>query len=343
MRSDLWTQEEIDAAVEAYLGMLDQQSNGQELNRYKVNAALRQDKLVSRSQSSVERRMGSISAVLAGLGMPQLQGYRPMERTGPGPAAMIRDALARYGHIAVTDASIHTEKLSVTRNAVLQALARIDDAGIAPHRDSHTYDLVHNGRPYPPVAVVSFALEADGSDPVAPGRIRGGKGTPAFRALEDAGFSVIPKCFRPTNDGDALAARAAEILADDLLGDSPPAGNLHPPRCETSTESYLRDPAVKAWVLRDAGGRCQGCCEEAPFVRADGQPFLEVHHVVPLSGGGPDTVDNSVAICPNCHRRYHYAADAERATEALYARVLRLVRHRSSQLTAGEPERQHEQ
>ena len=37
--------------------------------------------------------------------------------------------------------------------------------------------------------------------------------------------------------------------------------------------------------------------------------FLETHHVIALSEGGPDVEWNVVAICPNDHRRAHYGED----------------------------------
>ena len=44
---------------------------------------------------------------------------------------------------------------------------------------------------------------------------------------------------------------------------------------------------------------------EAPFSRADGDPYLETRHVVWLAQGGSDTVENTVALCPNRHRKTH--------------------------------------
>jgi predicted restriction endonuclease len=70
---------------------------------------------------------------------------------------------------------------------------------------------------------------------------------------------------------------------------------------------YIRNPDVVAEVLERANGICEYCKKEAPFIRAtDGTPYLEVHHEVPLSEDGDDTVDNAVAICPNCHRKVHF-------------------------------------
>ena len=41
---------------------------------------------------------------------------------------------------------------------------------------------------------------------------------------------------------------------------------------------------------------------EAPFIKENGAPFLEIHHLKRLADGGSDTISNTVAICPNCHR-----------------------------------------
>lgn len=68
-----------------------------------------------------------------------------------------------------------------------------------------------------------------------------------------------------------------------------------------------RNPWVVAAVLMRANGVCEACKAPAPFVRKDGRPYLEVHHVTPLSAGGQDTVANARALCPTCHREQHYA------------------------------------
>ncbi len=34
-------------------------------------------------------------------------------------------------------------------------------------------------------------------------------------------------------------------------------------------------------------------------------PYLECHHVIFLADGGPDAIYNTVALCPNCHRKMH--------------------------------------
>lgn len=70
---------------------------------------------------------------------------------------------------------------------------------------------------------------------------------------------------------------------------------------------YVRNPDVVAEVLLRADGTCEECREAAPFVRSsNGTPYLEVHHRKQLSDGGDDTVENAVALCPNCHREKHF-------------------------------------
>ncbi|MGE0698137.1 MAG: HNH endonuclease [Hyphomicrobiaceae bacterium] len=70
---------------------------------------------------------------------------------------------------------------------------------------------------------------------------------------------------------------------------------------------FARNPDVVTMRLHIAQGRCEGCNSLAPFKRRDtGAPYLEVHHIIPLAGGGDDTVENTTALCPNCHRKAHY-------------------------------------
>lgn len=80
-----------------------------------------------------------------------------------------------------------------------------------------------------------------------------------------------------------------------------------PGKIVVQTELFVRNPDVVAEVLARAEGVCERCREQAPFLRAkDGQPYLEVHHKQQLAHGGDDTIDNALALCPNCHRELHH-------------------------------------
>ena len=78
-------------------------------------------------------------------------------------------------------------------------------------------------------------------------------------------------------------------------------------KCTCKCIVYDRNPDVVAERLYIAGGYCEECKQKAPFLRkSDGTPYLEVHHIVPLSMNGEDSIENTIALCPNCHRKKHY-------------------------------------
>jgi 5-methylcytosine-specific restriction protein A len=71
------------------------------------------------------------------------------------------------------------------------------------------------------------------------------------------------------------------------------------------TTQYDRNQWVSEMAQRRAQGICQLCSCPAPFKKRDGTPYLETHHVIWLSQGRDDTLENTVALCPNCHRKMH--------------------------------------
>ncbi|WP_249746311.1 HNH endonuclease [Pseudomonas rhodesiae] len=72
---------------------------------------------------------------------------------------------------------------------------------------------------------------------------------------------------------------------------------------------HQRSPWVAEHAKRRSKGQCDLCKEAAPFNRKDGAPYLETHHIEWLVHGGADTVENTVALCPNCHRKMHVLDD----------------------------------
>ena len=93
---------------------------------------------------------------------------------------------------------------------------------------------------------------------------------------------------------------------------------------QTTQTVWERSDAVRVYVLRRAGGPCEGCGEPAPFRRRDGTPYLEPHHIRRLSDGGPDDPACVAAVCPNCHRRAHYGGDGPHFNDQLAAYVKEL-------------------
>lgn len=126
----------------------------------------------------------------------------------------------------------------------------------------------------------------------------------------------------PTSRQEELERRTQKLLAAGPVTRPPGIKSPKLVACEASGV-YQRDPKVRAWVIQESAGRCELCREAAPFA-VGGHPHLEVHHVHQLAAGGPDTPENAVAVCPNCHRRLHLSDDAQQQVEKLYAQVTRL-------------------
>lgn len=74
---------------------------------------------------------------------------------------------------------------------------------------------------------------------------------------------------------------------------------------------FIRDAYIAENARIRAKGNCQLCGGKAPFLDKDGKPYLEAHHIEWLSRGGSDSIDNVVALCPNCHRKMHVVDAAE--------------------------------
>jgi 5-methylcytosine-specific restriction protein A len=229
--TQLWSDAELAAAVDAYLAMLVQQIEGKQVSKAAIVRDLQLGSLIRRSASSISRRMSNISSVLYDLKMPQVQGYAPLPNVGSAVKARVIDLLIQGG---------------VER--------------IAP--------------------------------------------------------------FAATNDQVELADRVTALRKTGV--NFIPVGAKVPEQVLVTSTTYVRNPAVKAWVLQAAAGRCEGCMQAAPFLGVDGLPYLEVHHVMPLSNHGSDRITNAAALCPNCHARCHRSLDRDEFRLELYGQIPRL-------------------
>ena len=87
---------------------------------------------------------------------------------------------------------------------------------------------------------------------------------------------------------------------------------------------YLRSCAVRRYALERSNGICEYCESQAPFLTDDGEPYLEVHHMIQLADDGPDDPENVIALCPNCHRKAHHSSDADEVNSEMIKIVSRL-------------------
>lgn len=84
---------------------------------------------------------------------------------------------------------------------------------------------------------------------------------------------------------------------------------------------YKRSRAVRRYVLARAAGACELCNFPAPFRTAQGEPYLEPHHIRRLSDGGPDDPRYMAGLCPNCHREVHHGVDGSGKNNQLLEKI----------------------
>lgn len=189
-----------------------------------------------------------------------------------------------------------------------------DQGSYAPFRNSRSYDVIVGLEPYPPKAIASKAHELATSRALKPTEFGGVKNGLWHRRLNELGFSIVEKASDSALAYDvskSLKGSRAARLKRLRAATSEPSNRL-----SVTVTRFARNPDVVAERLYLADGLCSKCENPAPFMRSlDNTPYLEVHHIVPLSEEGPDTVENTEALCPNCHAEVHDLARLSRETE----------------------------
>jgi len=82
---------------------------------------------------------------------------------------------------------------NISKEHIEKAIEEIDKKGIRKERHSSTYDLVYNGKNYPPKLAISIANRFANGSELDASDFSGGKGTDAFKLLEYFGFQIVEK------------------------------------------------------------------------------------------------------------------------------------------------------
>ena len=112
-------------------------------------------------------------------------------------------------------------------------------------------------------------------------------------------FKAMGKADEPTRMSDAELTKKAAIA------------RKKPKSYTTASVVFERNRDVADYAKHRAAGKCELCRMPAPFTNASNEPYLESHHIVWLARGGLDSIENTVALCPNCHRKMHVVNDAK--------------------------------
>lgn len=80
----------------------------------------------------------------------------------------------------------------------------------------------------------------------------------------------------------------------------------NPPKMTAALVKKWERDAILCDLLKEyRGAKCQIC--DYFFIKKDGEPYVEVHHLEQLSNGGLNICSNLLVLCANCHRAFHYA------------------------------------
>ena len=182
----------------------------------------------------------------------------------------------------------------ITRADLLDAI-RDFDRGV-PHQfaPSTGYDVLYEGKRYPPKPIVGLAAQRLTGRAFGPYDFKGGRGSKCFRVLTENQFTIITKA-----DQDPFP--------DEL---DPKGSYVEGAGKQVTVNRYERDPKARAACIAHYGAQCQVCglrFEEQ--YGAVGAGFIHVHHIVPLARIGReyavDPIRDLVPVCPNCHAMLH--------------------------------------
>jgi 5-methylcytosine-specific restriction protein A len=108
---------------------------------------------------------------------------------------------------------------------------------------------------------------------------------------------------------DTRKAKARALTKTELKAKAEECSKKEASSRNVTTTTYVRDQNIAEYSKEWAEGICQLCGNPAPFQDSNGRPYLESHHIIWLAAGGADSVDNTIALCPNCHRKMHVVND----------------------------------
>lgn len=151
-----WTREEVEATVADYLAMLSAEHMGQEYSKAEHRRSLVK-LLNNRSDGAIERKHQNISASLIELGLPYVDGYKPLRNYQQLLFEVVEDRLRNTPQLIAMVAE------EVQRPAELPTVDDILSALVEPPRRSprpNPYSLSVSERPIPRPRINYLAIEA---------------------------------------------------------------------------------------------------------------------------------------------------------------------------------------
>ncbi len=147
--------------------------------------------------------------------------------------------------------------------------------------------------------------------------------------FQAASFPITPDDFRSVmqllgEDLDGLPCGDEKAEAPDELADLERRYIAASPEVKTRISKYIERGPVGAAVKRANGHKCQICealgLHPIGFTKTNGDPYVEAHHVMPVSKGevGSLSASNIMTVCANHHRQLHYGGVSVRVTNGAF-------------------------
>lgn len=191
---------------------------------------------------------------------------------------------------------------AVTAEHLLQAARMLADGqDPRPFPLSTSYDVIFDEHRLPPKALFGIAATIALGRKISPFHFSGGLGTPCFRAIEAAGYIIVPK---------GRAGPQATAFTDDDRQWSEGKKTLvtHLRRERATGLSSAKRARFRAEHGRLLCERC-GLDPVEQFGSADGEACIEVHHnkisVAEMDDAHVTTLEDLQCLCANCHRFVH--------------------------------------
>lgn len=124
---------------------------------------------------------------------------------------------------------------------------------------------------------------------------------------------------------EQVMQRFADICPPPIVVALAKKAKTKPVRKPVLREEFARNPIIVAAAIHRAKEQCEmPGCNATLFRRGDGSAYLEVHHILPLSEEGFDSLDNVAALCPSCHREQHHGRDRAALRDRLQKHICSL-------------------
>ena len=172
----------------------------------------------------------------------------------------------------------------------------MDAEGLPVERKSVHYDLVIDGKRYPPKYIVSIATLLATGHAYSAADFNAVEAKNYFRAR---GYEVI----------DRRLEAEKLVVVEDEESRFPEGGKRYRMHVQLERDTAISKKA-KAKRLAETGMlKCEVCAFDfAQCYGSLGQGFIEAHHVVPVSkldGVSKTKIADLALVCPNCHRMLH--------------------------------------